>query len=419
MWRTIDMTVQTKKRGIAKTGAVLILIIAVIIGGWWTLFQPRSAASIPRYLFAEVERGNLEITVSSTGTLAAVETVEIGTQVSGTIEEVNVDYNDQVTKGQVLAVINQDMYKAALNNAKANVLKAEAELKQAEAEYNRNQPLFAQGYIAEQEFLPLNTAVATTQAALQSAKASLLQARINLGHTVISSPISGTVIDRSVDAGQTVAASLSTPTLFLIAEDLAQMQIETQVDETDIGQIRVGQQVRFEVQSYPDEIFPGKVRQIRLQPSTVDNVVTYTVIVDASNASGKLMPGMTATVDFIVYQSEDVLMVPVAALQFTPDVKLGKNSGHQVFLPQEDGRLRPLIITAGESDGMFTEISAEELAAGMKVAIGIKQQGAETEDGEGFSLFGFMNQGQTREQGGPSGGQGGGPGGGGGGGPQP
>lgn len=404
------MAAQVKKRGFIRTGVLLIVISALLAIAWLSLFQQHSTASVPRFKFAQVERGNFEITISSTGTLAAVETVEIGTQVSGTIEQVKVDYNDQVKKGQILAVLDQDMYNATLNNAKANVQKAEAEHKQAEAEYNRNQPLHEKGFISEQEFLPLNTVMTTAKASLQSAEAGLLQARINLEHTVIRSPINGTVIDRSVDAGQTVAASLSTPTLFLVAEDLAQMQIETQVDETDIGQIRQGQQVRFEVQSYPDSIFTGMVRQIRLQPSTVDNVVTYTVIVDASNESGRLMPGMTATVDFIVHQSANALLVPVAALNFTPHPNRDSNDGRQVFSRPANGRLRPVQISAGQSDGLQTEVIGGELIAGMQVAIGLKPQGEDAEK-ENFSLFGFMNQGQDRG-GSPRGG--GGPGGGGG-----
>lgn len=399
------MAAQVKKRGLIKTGVLLIAISALIVIAWLTLFQQQSTASMPRFKFTQVERSNFEIMISSTGTLAAVETVEIGTQVSGTIKQVKVDYNDQVKEGQILAVLDQDMYNAALNNAKAIVLKAEAESKQTEAEFNRNRPLYEKGFISEQEFLPLNTAMATAKASLQSSEAGLLQAQINLEHTVIRSPINGTVIDCSVDAGQTVAASLSTPTLFLVAEDLAQMQIETQVDETDIGQIRQGQEVRFEVQSYPDSIFTGTVRQIRLQPSTVDNVVTYTVIVDASNESGQLMPGMTATVDFIVHQSENALLVPVAALKFTPDANRRSNDGNQIFSRQADGRLRRVQITAGESDGLLTEVAGEELVAGMQVAIGREQEG-EDAGKEGFSLFGFMNQGQRGPM---NGGGGGGP----------
>ncbi len=397
-----------KTSRVIKSAVVLIGALTLVIFAWWAFAQQGPPGSRPSFKFVQVSRGNFEVIVSSTGTLAAVETVEIGTQASGTIEQLLVDYNDQVNKGQVLAVLDQSSFNASVNKAKADVLKARAELKQAEDEFRRNAPLQEKGYISEQEFLPIRTAVDTTKAALQSAEANLQQARINLEHTVIRSPINGTVIDRSVDAGQTVAASLSTPTLFLVAEDLAQMQIETQVDETDIGQIRQGQQVRFEVQSYPDSIFTGTVRQIRLQPSTVDNVVTYTVIVDASNESGQLMPGMTATVDFVVHQSENALLVPVAALNFTPDANRESNDGSQVFSRQADGRLRPIQITAGESDGLLTEISGGELAAGMQVAIGRKQEGEDAEE-EGFSLFSFMNQGQG--QGGPPGG-GGGPGGG-------
>ncbi len=387
-----------------KLAVVLIGTLTLVSLAWWALAQQGPPGSRPSFKFAQVNRGNLEVLVSSTGTLAAVETVEIGTQASGTIEQLLVDYNDQVKKGQVLAVLDQSSFNASVNKAKAEVLKAQAELKQAENEFRRNAPLFDKGYISEQEFLPITTAVATTKASLQSAEANRQQAQINLEHTVIRSPIDGTVIDRSIDAGQTVAASLSTPTLFLIAEDLAQMQIETQVDETDIGQIRQGQPVRFEVQSYPDSIFAGTVRQIRLQPSTVDNVVTYTVIVDASNESGQLMPGMTATVDFIVHQSENTLLVPVAALKFTPDSNRDSNDGSQVFSRQADGRLQPVQVTAGESDGLLTEIAGEELAVGMQVAIGMKLEGEDVEE-EAFSLFSFMNQGQGGRPGG-GGGQG-------------
>ncbi|SEA77558.1 HlyD family secretion protein [Desulfuromusa kysingii] len=401
------MTAQRKPSRVVKSTIVLIGVLSLTIFAWWAWTHQEAARTQPAFKFTQVSRGKLEVLVTSTGTLAAVETVEIGTQASGTIEKLLVDYNDQVKKGQVLALLDQASFIASVNKAKADVLKAQAELKQAEDELHRNAPLFDKGYISEQEFLPITTAVDTTKASLQSAKASLEQAQINLDHTVIRSPIDGTVIDRSVDAGQTVAASLSTPTLFLIAEDLSRMQIETQVDETDIGQIRQGQAVRFTVQSYFDQDFTGSVRQIRLQPETVDNVVTYTVIVDADNASGQLMPGMTATVDFVVYQSENALLVPVAALNFTPDPKRKSNDGSQIFIHQDDGPLRPIRVTAKESDGLLTEIVADELDAGMQVAIGMKPAGEESEK-EGFSLFNFMRQGQ-RGRSSPGQGSGGGP----------
>ncbi|MDX2495692.1 MAG: efflux RND transporter periplasmic adaptor subunit, partial [Desulfuromusa sp.] len=186
-----------------KSGIMIVGALSLVSLAWWALAHQGPPGSTPLFKFAQVARGNLEIIVSSTGTLAAVETVEIGTQASGTIDQLMVDYNDQVKKGQVLAVLDQSSFNASVKNAKAGVLKAQAELKQAEAEFSRNAPLQEKGYISEQEFLPIATAVDTTKASLQSAEASLEQAQINLEHTVIRSPIDGTVIDRSVDAGQT------------------------------------------------------------------------------------------------------------------------------------------------------------------------------------------------------------------------
>ena len=399
------MMANRKKSRFLKSAAVLIGILSLVIFSWWALAQQGPPRSRPSFKFAQVTRGNLEVIVSSTGTLAAVETVEIGTQASGTIEKLLVDYNDQVKKGQVLAILDQSSFNASVNKAKADVLKAQAELKQAKNEFRRNAPLREKDYISEQEFLPIKTAVDTTKASLQSAEASLDQAQINLEHTVIRSPIDGTVIDRSVDAGQTVAASLSTPTLFLIAEDLTQMQIETQVDETDIGQIRQGQPVRFTVQSYFDKNFIGSVRQIRLQPETHDNVVTYTVIVEASNESGLLMPGMTATVDFIVHQAKNTLLVPVAALNFKPDSRSDSDSAiagtkpSQVYSPEFSGRLRAVTVTTGQSDGLVTEVTGGGLSEGMKVAIGFKQEEDGHDSTSGFSLFGLMGQGSGPGQG--------------------
>ncbi len=291
----------------------LVQLAAPHLTSWWS-----SDADQPQYLFATVAQGPLETLVSSTGTLAALETVEVGTQVSGTIARLEVDYNDHVRKGQVLAVLDQALFAAQVQEAEANVAKARATLTQAEDEQRRNQPLFDKGFLSAQEFLPISTGVNTARAALAAAEASLTRARTNLAYTVIRSPIDGTVIKRSIEAGQTVAASLNTPTLFLIARDLAQMQIEADVDESDIGQIRTGQPVRFTVQSHPDETFQGRVSQVRLQPRTISNVVNYTVLVEASNDKGLLLPGMTATIDFVVNRLENALLVPNAALRFQP-----------------------------------------------------------------------------------------------------
>ena len=203
-------------------------------------------------------------------------------------------------------------------DAEAGVEKAEALLEKALADYKRFEPIYDKGLISEGEFFPYGVAVKTQKATLKSAGAALQRARQNLKYAVIKSPINGTVIERAVETGQTVAASLSTPTLFIIVEDLSRMEILVEVDESDIGLIRQGQTVRFEVQTYSDKMFGGKVTQIRLQPKTISNVVTYTVVVDAANEDYLLLPGMTATVDFILEKCTDVLLVPNAALRFRP-----------------------------------------------------------------------------------------------------
>ncbi|MCW8893660.1 MAG: efflux RND transporter periplasmic adaptor subunit [Deltaproteobacteria bacterium] len=371
------------------------LTIAVLALLWWN--NSGTTNTMDRsFQTASVRRGTLELTVSSTGTLAAVETVAVGTEVSGTVEKVLVDYNDQVTMGQVLAALKPGLFTAAVADAQGKVDQASAELDLAQKDLARNLPLFEKGYLSAQEFLPYRINADKAKAALDSAQAGLVRARINLDNSVVRSPIAGTVIQRSVDAGQTVAASLNTPTLFIIAKDLARMQIEAAVDETDIGQIRQGQQVRFSVQSYPEQTFTGSVRQVRLQPTTVQNVVTYTVIVAANNDQGLLLPGMTATVDFIVEQAQDALLVPSAALRFQPTTPGKANdsnvprakSGSRVFVVDAADKLSPVPITVGISDGQLTVVTEGELQEGAAVVTGYKQNTAKPK--AGFSLFGSM-----------------------------
>ncbi|MBT6146258.1 MAG: efflux RND transporter periplasmic adaptor subunit [Gemmatimonadetes bacterium] len=267
---------------------------------------------------AGLERGDLESLVSGTGTLSAVGTVEVGTQVSGRVAGIHADFNDRVTSGQLLALIDTANLAATVRDAEAGLARVQAQSEQAIADRNRNRSLYERGYVSEREFLALETVVTTSQASLVSAEAGLERARTNLDYAWITSPISGTIIQRDVEAGQTVQASLQAPTLFVIAEDLEHMEILAQVDESDIGSIDEGQQVRFSVQAYPDDEFTGAVHQIRLQPITVQNVVMYTVVIDAANPQGQLLPGMTATVDFIVERAEDVLLLPNGALSFRP-----------------------------------------------------------------------------------------------------
>lgn len=365
-----------------------VLVIG-IAGGAFLLLRPEPVQEAGYHREA-VRLGTLERTITSTGTLAAVDTVEVGTQISGTIEQLRVDYNDKVQKGDVLARIDAALYEAALTEADAGVEKARATLDEALDDLQREQPLFDKGYLSAQEFAPTRTAVATARAALASAEASRLRARTNLDYTVIRSPIDGIVIKRSVEVGQTVAASLNTPTLFIIARDLSRMQIEVNVDESDIGQIRQGQQARFTVQAWPEEKFAGSVRQVRLQPTTISNVVNYTVLVEASNDRDLLLPGMTATVDFVVDRRENVLLVPNAALRFVPEgvtpEKAGKGKS-SVYILGPGGGPQPLAVTRGESDGISTIVDGEAVREGLEVITGVDAAAATKRS---TNIFSFM-----------------------------
>lgn len=302
-----------------KRRIILVIVVVIALGvGIRYAVSVRGNRAGGTYQFVEVTRGDLENVISSSGTLEPVSAVEVGTQVSGTIDRMDVDFNDTVHKGQVLAVLDTALLSLAVQDAQAGLMRAQAQLDQAQGEYDRSLPLLEKGHLSESEFLPIRVAVKTAHAAVQSAQVASQRAQRNMRYAIVRSPINGTVIQRNVEPGQTVAASLQAPTLFIIAEDLSQMEIHAQVDESDIGQIKEGQSVRFTVQAYPDERFQGTVRQVRLQPTTVQSVVNYTVIADAPNRGGLLLPGMTATVDFVVEELKDVLLVPNAALRFEP-----------------------------------------------------------------------------------------------------
>ena len=273
------------------------------------------------YRAGKVERGNVEQTVSSTGALSAVKTVQVGTQVSGMLTGIYADFNDRVTKGQLLARIDPTLPEQAVRDAQAQLERAEAQLRQAQQEYNRNAPLANDKFISASEFGTVQVNLSVAQAGVKSAQVTLDRARQNLSYTNIYAPISGVVVERNVDVGQTVASSLSAPTLFLIAQDLSQMQILASVDESDISSIKEGQPAKFTVQSYPGRTFTGSVQQVRLQSKTTDNVVSYTAVVTLANADGKLLPGMTATVEFIIGSANNVLTVPNAALRFRPSAE--------------------------------------------------------------------------------------------------
>src|SRR5688572_9977235 len=301
--------------------AVGAIVVAVAAGALW-IYRNAEAHEAPAYRFATVTRGNLESTVSATGALSAVTTVQVGTQVSGQVSQILVDFNDRVKKGQLLARIDPTLQQQAVLDAQAGLIRAQADLERSKSEYDRNKTLFDGKVLTATEFNTAQYNYTVAQSSVKSAQVALDRARKNLSYTEIYAPIDGVVVERNVDVGQTVAASLSAPQLFLIANDLSQMQILASVDESDIGQIHDGQEVRFTVQAYPSQNFTGTVRQVRLQSATTENVVNYTVVVSVANPKGTLLPGMTATVEFLTGSAKDALVVPNAALRFraTPEM---------------------------------------------------------------------------------------------------
>jgi HlyD family secretion protein len=272
----------------------------------------------PVWRTESLQRGAVRAQVSATGNLKAVTTVQVGSQVSGTIAALNADFNDQVKKGQVLAQLDPTFLRAQVAQSRADRERAQVQVRQALRDSVRVFTLGAQGLTSQSEQDAAQTALDAARASEQSARAGLDRAETNLRYATILSPIDGVVISRSVDVGQTVAASLSAPTLFTIANDLTRMQLEAAVDEADIGTIRDGQPATFTVDSYPELSFAGTVDQVRLQPETIQNVVTYTVVILVDNPELKLLPGMTANVTILVNQAENVLRVPNAALRFRP-----------------------------------------------------------------------------------------------------
>jgi HlyD family secretion protein len=300
-----------------KTIVILAVVVLAIAAALW--FVRRSSGSgDTNYRFDTVALGSIQQTVSATGALSAVKTVQVGTQVSGQVAQILADFNDRVTKGQLLARIDPTLQEQAVRDAQAQLEKAQAQLLQAQQEYNRNEPLFKQQFISATEFGTMQVNLSVAQAGVKSAQVALDKARQNLSYTNIYAPINGVIIERNVDVGQTVAASLSAPQIFLIAQDLAQMQILAAVDESDISSIKGGQAVKFTVQAFPSRTFDGVVQEVRLQSKLADNVVSYTAVVTLDNADSKLLPGMTATVEFITGSAANVLTIANSALRFKP-----------------------------------------------------------------------------------------------------
>jgi HlyD family secretion protein len=395
-----------------RRGKIILLALAVagLVGGAVWAMQ-RQAAQDPekRYRLTTIDKGAITQTVSANGTLNPVVLVSVGTQVSGTVRKLYVDFNDKVKKGQPLLELDDALVSASERQSAASVANAQANLELAQANEARIKALFAQEYVSKQEYDQSRQALKSAQAQLALARAQNERDRANLNFTVIRSPVDGVVIDRVVDLGQTVAASFQTPTLIKIAQDLSEMRIDTSFAEADIGLIREGQKARFTVDAFPNRSFVGDVQQIRLNPTNQQNVVTYNVRITVANPELVLLPGMTAYVNIGVQQREDVLLVPNAALRFKPaeaaekkqangqpaagGAKAGAGKGKKrdgqsgTVYVLDGGELRPVSVQLGITDNRNTEIVGGELKGGERVVIGENSNGGKAPSSVGMRMF--------------------------------
>jgi len=393
-----------------------ILGVAIVLGATGYYLVNNNKNEEIQLRFEKVTRGDIQVVVTATGTLSAVTTVQVGSQVSGTIAKINVDFNDKVKKGQIVAQIDPTFLEASVRDAEASMQRAVAQYNEAARNYERIKTLLEKGLASQADYDAALTQYETSKAARRQTEAQLERAKINLRYATIKSPIDGVVISRAVDVGQTVAASLSAPTLFTIANDLTKMQVQASVDEADIGKVEPGQSVTFTVDAYPEQVFRGTVRQVRLSPKVEQNVVNYTVIIDVPNEDLKLLPGMTATVTILVTKKESVLKVPTLALRFNPPEELietkkdsarqiagndsarserwrmmrerfgGSNGGNfdpqafqqrmasrgfgRVWVMNSNKKLEPIMVRTGLTDGTYTEIVRGKLDEGQEIVIG-------------------------------------------------
>ena len=388
-----------------------ILITVFIVAGIILFLSVRTKDKRIPWETIPVEKGNIKVTVTATGTLNPLKSVNVGTQVSGVISKIYVDYNSKVTKGEVIAMLDTRPLKASLDQAKADLARAQASFDQAQRDYKRNKALYEQKIISETDYDSYLSTYEQDKAALEGARVAYDRAKLNLSYATITAPISGVVISRNVDEGQTVAASFSTPTLFVIANDLTKMKIEANVDEADIGQVKDGQSVSFNVDAYPNDTFYGIVDEIRLEPVEVQNVVTYIVVIDVSNKDMLLLPGMTANLTILVQEDKGILKVPLNAVNYNPPMDIAirflspgylqklRNefsksgspgsigSGYRSFAGAENNigyylrfnhvwilendSAKLVRVKEGINDGQFVEISGNGIKAGDNVITGI------------------------------------------------
>lgn len=358
----------------------LVLIMGGLFWGYKTWHTPETSQN---YRTQALSKGDVSQSVTATGTLNPVRVVSVGTQVSGIVKKLYVDFNDHVQQGQLLLELDPDLLSAKLAQSQASLASAQAKVHLAQQKTQRLRELFQQGYLSRQELDEAETDLAANQAQFAQIKAQVQSDKVNLANTRILSPVSGVVINRDIDEGQTVAASFQTPTLIKIAQDLSKMQINANFSEADLGKLKEGQQATFKVDAFPQRDFSGQIRQIRLNPTTQQNVVTYDVVIDVDNPDLHLLPGMTAYVDIILEQRRDVLLLPNAALRFKPktdDKDANKQTKRnkaergvaKVYLLQQ-GQAKEVSVKTGISNGKVTEILSGDLKEGSQVIIGDTQ----------------------------------------------
>ena len=357
---------------------VITLLLGVAIVVYW-FSRDTTENTVSPYLTREIDRGEIVQTISANGTLTPVVLVNVGTQVSGTVARLHVDFNDQVETGQVLAELDPALLQAQLQQSSANFLSAQTQYEIAKSKLERHHVLYEKGFISSEALDSVRQELDAANAQLAVGRAQVERDRANLNYSVIKSPISGVVIARDVDIGQTVAANFQTPILFQIAQDLREMQINISVSEADIGLLRTDQPVTFTVDAYQNRQFAGTVKQVRLNPTIQENVVTYNVVATVNNDEGTLLPGMTANINFVVDRRQDVLRVSNAALRYQPDdigsvrtvgqLPDGEVQYQTALYRLKNGERVAYTVITGITDGNYTEIVAGDLQAGDAVIV--------------------------------------------------
>ena len=365
-----------------KTGIITLAVLAVAAGGY-CLFGGKGKKAEISYETAKVERATLSSSVTATGTIEPVTEVEVGTQVSGIISHIYVDYNTEVKRGQVIAELDRTNLLSELNSAQSNLSAARSDLDYQRVNYNRYKTLHDKGLVSDNEFETARLAYDQAKSTYDARTEAVKKAQTNLGYATITSPIDGVILSKSVEEGQTVAASFSTPTLFTIAQDLTDMRVIANVDEADIGGVREGQRTTFTVDAFPDDVFEGTVTQVRQEATTENNVVTYEVVISARNDALKLKPGLTANVTIYTMERTGVLSVPTKALRFTPTAetirpgdKIVDAAGEHKLWVRQGNTIKAVAVSVGSAGATRTEILGG-IAEGTEVITEVKAAGDE------------------------------------------